>query len=489
MGVAYRFAEAWNKVNNGAGNVEEVLPEVEREMEKDFERVEGNGEKVVEEGMRRIMFDNRALEGDDLEGDFVAWTGRLERTPYWKWTSGARHSLNKFIAIHLLDFDVYQYNDMLLRRGGVANFDDRRLEDLVERTRVGIWGEELGNAGKRKERDSGMSNAEVGEVVMRFRGIAEVAGGWEGMEEAERAEFREFTKRRLFGGLVPKIKGVREEDVVMTAIRDVLNLEHVEVERIKGDEEGVVEEEEEEPYQPTVSDMIDDQSAEGYSVFHKANMLTESEVREAMEGEEGFPEKGTVEIHAEQQRVRIANDERGRVIEGKCTMWENGVWEECGKVRREGMEGIDEEERARAWMKVEVEDIGDTFDRFKLGHTEVEEGYDEGFMGKDYVTDDFEELLEESGDEIEDPVVREGGGERIDWFEPRDIHEGWRVEWRIAKELREKGLEWREVLRGLDEEKKGEVNEGKLKEKLKELGVEVENEEIFNLKVWMEKEE
>ena len=172
-------------------------------------------------------------------------------------------------------------------------------------------------------------------------------------------------------------------------------------------------------------------------------------------------------------------------------MWEHGVYEVCGVSRRPGMESVRPADRVDAFLSEDggqSDELGDTFDRLKLGHDEADVDT-EGWMGGDYEWEEFEELLEESGEEIADPMVAEEEGERRDWFEATDVDEGWRVEWRIVKELREKGIKWRDLLVSIDETGKGEVNEGKLKEKLEEVGVVVGNEEIFMLKKWYERQD
>ena len=478
---AYRFASAWSRVNDGSGTADSVLTSVESELDKEYLRVSSNASQVLDPDLRSNLFDNKALDGEDVQGEFELWKSRLETTPYDSWVPGAKFSLDKFLALQMLDFDVYQYNDMITRRGGVRDFDDRRLEALIKSTREEL----LPETKPRPKRDSGMTNKEVGDVILKFRGMAEVAGGWEGLEEGEREEFKAFTRNHLFGGIVPKIRGVKEEDVVMTAVRDVLGMEPVEVEVDETDET-----ETEMIHEPTLKERVEDSHSEGYSVFHKAKLMEKEEVEEALR-EEGFPEKGERELHFERQKVYQDNLYRGQAIEAACRMWENGVWEVCGKVKRAGMESKTDEDRAEAFISDDggmTAELGETFDKLKLGH-DYKDVDMEGWIGSDYEKQDFEELLEESGEEMEDPLLKEGEFERKNWFEAADVDEGWRVEWRIIKELREKGIRFRDLLVEIDETGKGEVNEGKLKERLVEEGVEVGNEEIFMLKKWYERED
>ncbi|GMI30679.1 hypothetical protein TrRE_jg9577, partial [Triparma retinervis] len=286
MGIAYRFAEAWSRVNNGAGTADSVLESVESELDKDYIRVASNAAQVLDPALRSNLFVNKATEGEDVEGEFELWEKRLSVTPYEDWVPGAKHSLDKFLAVSMLDFDVYQYNDMITRRGGVKNFDDRRLEELVKETREGLF-----ESTKAKVmRDSGMTNKEVGDVIFRFRGMVEVAGGWEGLSAEERSEFLLFTRKNLFGGIVPKINGISEADVVMTAVTDVLGLEPVDIDIVQDDET-----ETERPYEPTLRERVEDSDVEGYSAFHQATLMEKEEVDEAIKGEEAFPEKGEME--------------------------------------------------------------------------------------------------------------------------------------------------------------------------------------------------
>ena len=112
--------------------------------------------------------------------------------PYGDWLPGAKGSLDKFIATELLDFDYCQYRDMLQRRGGLFNYDDKNLEALVQEVREGLFPNT--KVVEEVKRVDSLSNIEVAEEITRFRDELVKCGSWRDAD----AKLREDVRSKFF---------------------------------------------------------------------------------------------------------------------------------------------------------------------------------------------------------------------------------------------------------------------------------------------------